>query len=44
MNDDGLSGTVIPNADNIVVSGIDSSKTYTITFNYTDLTFSVKAK
>lgn len=44
---DNMSGTVSTgqNMDNnIVVSGIDSSKTYTITFNYTDLTFSVKAK
>ncbi|MEE0879428.1 MAG: alpha-amylase family glycosyl hydrolase [Treponemataceae bacterium] len=44
---DNMSGTVSTgqNMDNnIVVSGIDSSKTYTITFNYTDLTFTVKAK
>ena len=44
LNVDGLSGNVIPNADNITVSGIDSSKTYTITFNFTDFTFSVKEK
>lgn len=44
---DNMSGTVSTgqNMDNnIIVSGIDSSKTYTITFNYTDLTFTVKAK
>ena len=44
---DNMSGTVSTgqNMDNnIIVSGIDSSKTYTITFNYTDLTFSVKTK
>ena len=47
MNADNMSGslsTVQNDSNNIVVSGIDSSKTYTITFNYTDLTFSVKEK
>ena len=44
---DNMSGTVSTgqNMDNnIVVTGSDSSKTYKITFNYTDLRFSVKAK
>ena len=46
FNDDKMSGslsTVQNDSNNIVVS-VSSSKTYTITFNYTDLTFSVKEK
>lgn len=44
LNVDELSGYVISNGNNITVSGINSSKTYTFTFNFTDLTFSVKEK
>lgn len=47
FNDDRMSGTLSSeqNKDNnIIVSNIDSRKTYTITFNFTDLTFSVKEK
>jgi hypothetical protein len=32
------------NKNNNIIVHVDSSKTYTITFNYTDLTFSVKEK
>ena len=44
LNNDNTSGTLTIDGVNIVVSGIDSSKTYTFTFNFTKLTFSVKEK
>lgn len=47
MNADGFSGTISSEQNknnNIVVSNIDSSKTYTITLNLTDWTFSVQEK
>ena len=45
-NDDGMSGSVTTgqNMNNNIIVSVSSSKTFTITFNYTDLTFSVKAK
>lgn len=47
MYNDGFSGTISVEQNknnNIVVANIDSSKTYTITLNLTDWTFSVKEK
>ena len=44
LNNDNTSGTLTINGNDITVSGINSSKTYTFTFNFIDLTFSVKEK
>ena len=46
FNDDNMSGSLSngQNKNNNIIVQVDSSKTYTITFNYTDLTFSVKEK
>ena len=45
-NDDGMSGSLTTgqNMNNNIVVSVSSSKTYTITFNYTKQTFSVKEK
>ena len=45
-NDDGMSGSLSTgqNTNNNIVVSVSSSKTYTITFNYTKQTFSVKKK
>ena len=45
-NDDGMSGSLSTgqNMNNNIVVSVSSSKTYTITFNYTKQTFSVKEK
>ena len=45
-NDDRMSGSLTTgqNKDNNIVVSVSSSKTYTITFNYTKQTFSVKEK